>query len=331
MTRLASLCVFVAVLTLSVGADDRLSRPALFAVAPHDELSTELLYTADALGVQGRTELFDVNETEPVRVLKIEDMDETFLLFHVMSTGENVFASIKGAGDEAEMRVWGAGPDEAVFSASGIRIRPRIETGQANLGTLVPATDGVVENLLCLGRSLGIDFTNLSGSGLTNLISRASCSGSNSLALVLTAASCLSVPHPMAIAGCVTGMVQLISCGYINCASCSVSNISKGNTVSGTFAAGCRSTHRNGSYAQFYKFTLSQATTVTIDLTSTTVDTYLFLLQGNGTGGQIVSSDDDNGAGVNARIVRSLSAGTYTIEATTYQQARSGAFSLSLR
>jgi len=57
---------------------------------------------------------------------------------------------------------------------------------------------------------------------------------------------------------------------------------------------------------------------VTIDLTSSK-DTYLFLLEGNNENGSIIERNDDGGTGFNSRITRTLAAGTYTIEATTYR------------
>lgn len=297
-----------------------------FAMAPADDLSAAMVSEAMSLDVHAdQFELFEVNEVQPVRVLKMQTGDQTLLLFHVVSTGQEVFASITGPAEATEMRMWDAGPNELVFSAGGVRVLPRSANGE--IGSI--STNSVVDNLLCLGRAVGIDFSNLSGSGLTSLISRASCTGANSLALFLTAASCLTIPHPMGVAGCVTGMAQIISCGIVNCATCTVLNINVGNSLSGSYQSSCNATHRN-AYAKFYKFQLTRTTNVTIDLASS-VDTYLYLLEGNGTNGRVIQSDDDGGPGVNSRITRSLSAGTYTIEATTYSSGRTGSFTLSIR
>jgi pimeloyl-ACP methyl ester carboxylesterase len=95
--------------------------------------------------------------------------------------------------------------------------------------------------------------------------------------------------------------------------------------VSGTLEPACSSTHRNGSYARYYTFTVSSAGSVTIDLTSAAFDAYLYLLNGNGTSGSVITSNDDS-SGTNARISRTLSAGTYTVEATSYGAGDRGAF-----
>jgi hypothetical protein len=328
MRKFIVLAVLLSFCAVTTRADDVPAPPALMPIGPDDEISQQMLDVAYAVGVIGPSEIYEVNESQPVRVLKIEGIDQTLLVFNELGSGHMVLASIRGSGTETEMRVWDGGPDEAVFTSAGIRIQPRAD--DANPAGLTPAANGVIENLACLGRALGIDFSNLSGSGLTNLISRASCSGASSIALVLTAANCLSIPHPMATIGCITGMTKIIACGYASCATCTVGSISRGNVLSGTFATSCRATHRS-AYAKFYRFTLSSTTTVTIDLTSPAIDTYLYLLQGNGTNGAVIAYDDDSGAGVNARIVRTLGAGTYTIEATTYASGRTGAFTLSLR
>src|SRR5688572_13523748 len=96
--------------------------------------------------------------------------------------------------------------------------------------------------------------------------------------------------------------------------SCSVAAISLGQTVSGSWASDCNSTHRSGRYARFYSFTLGSQTQVRIDLSSSATDAYLLLLNGAGTLGSVIEEDDDDGEGNAARIVRTLSAGSYTIE-----------------
>lgn len=56
----------------------------------------------------------------------------------------------------------------------------------------------------------------------------------------------------------------------------------------------------------------------------------MFLLSGNGPGGNVLASDNDGGVGWQSRIERILQPGTYTIEATTRLPARTGPFTLSL-
>ena len=96
----------------------------------------------------------------------------------------------------------------------------------------------------------------------------------------------------------------------------------------GSWDSGCESTHRRGSYARYYSFVLTRAVEVAISLASSG-DTYLFLLAGAGTDGRVVASNDNIGPGeLNSRIVRRLSAGTYTVEATTVSAGATGSFTL---
>ena len=46
--------------------------------------------------------------------------------------------------------------------------------------------------------------------------------------------------------------------------------------------------------------------------------------------GTVIETDDDDGDGSNARIRRNLSAGTYTVEATTYWSGTTGNFTLRI-
>ena len=106
-------------------------------------------------------------------------------------------------------------------------------------------------------------------------------------------------------------------------------SISLNQNVSGSWESGCVATHRSGRYAKYFTFTLPSSQEVTIDLRSTT-DTYLFLLDGAGQNGSVITFNDDGGNGLNSRIVRTLPAGTYTVEATTYASGRTGDFSVSV-
>lgn len=109
-------------------------------------------------------------------------------------------------------------------------------------------------------------------------------------------------------------------------------SIAGDTTVQATMNAACPSTNKAGSYARYYTFTLDARADVTITLSSKQ-DTYLFLLQGAGRDGRLVSSNDDIvlGNNRNSRIQATLDAGDYTIEATTYERAVTGDFTLTVR
>ena len=103
-----------------------------------------------------------------------------------------------------------------------------------------------------------------------------------------------------------------------------------GGAISGQWTGDCASTHQAGSYARFYSFTLNSFADVTIDLESS-IDTLLYLLEEAGTGGAVLAENDDVESGnTNSRITEFLSAGTYTIEATTYKPGVTGDFTLTV-
>ena len=124
-----------------------------------------------------------------------------------------------------------------------------------------------------------------------------------------------------------------------------VGAIREGSAVSGTWAAGCVTSHPPASnpggtyYARFYTFTLDAASDVTITLSSADASPHLLLLRGAGTGGGMIheaspfSVDPDTDVisiSDTVAIRASLAAGSYTIEATTYYTNATGDFRLRL-
>ena len=108
-------------------------------------------------------------------------------------------------------------------------------------------------------------------------------------------------------------------------------------TTEGSWASDCTSniSAPGGSgdrYARFYTFTLDAESNVTIDLSSDE-DTFLYLRNGITTDGETLADNDDIDTAnrdLNSRIVETLAAGDYTIEATTYNAGRTGTFTLAL-
>ena len=112
--------------------------------------------------------------------------------------------------------------------------------------------------------------------------------------------------------------------------ACTPTTVSLSSTArSGAWTAqDCKSSRQDGSYVDYYTFTLTSRTTVQIDLRSRT-DTYLYLINGaSGSGMGYRLDDDDGGTGLNSRISSTLPAGTYTVAATTYQSNRTGTYTL---
>ena len=106
--------------------------------------------------------------------------------------------------------------------------------------------------------------------------------------------------------------------------------MSADGAVSGSWDSDCASESRDGSYAGYYTFTLGESAEVTITLESS-VDTYLYLREGAGRDGSVLHENDDIVSGnSNSEIQETLSAGTYTIEATTYDAGATGDFTLTV-
>ena len=97
----------------------------------------------------------------------------------------------------------------------------------------------------------------------------------------------------------------------------SLGTLSGTTARSGSWASECESSVPGRGYARYYSFTLTGNAEVTIDLTSS-VNTYLYLREGSATSGTALHDNDDIESGnTDSRIVATLSAATYTIEATT--------------
>ena len=83
-------------------------------------------------------------------------------------------------------------------------------------------------------------------------------------------------------------------------------------------------------YPRFYTFTLDRAYRVDIDLHSED-NTFLRLRTGRQTSGATVDENAGSSSSSDARIVRTLTAQTYTIEATTWPREERGDFTLSIQ
>ncbi|MYC07345.1 MAG: S8 family serine peptidase [Chloroflexi bacterium] len=102
------------------------------------------------------------------------------------------------------------------------------------------------------------------------------------------------------------------------------------NCLSENRPDGDEGTGEGDYYARFYTLAVGAGKRLTIDLTSDH-DAYLYLMRGEGREGSIAASNDDSVPYIdfNSRIViDGLRAGEYTIEATTYEPEKSGAFTL---
>ena len=94
----------------------------------------------------------------------------------------------------------------------------------------------------------------------------------------------------------------------------------------------CQSQRRIGRNALYYRLVVQQAGTVTIDLTSSRIDGFLYLSSGESRSGRVLAFDDNGAGGMNARIEQTLEPGVYTVEVTTAGQVlrQGGRFNLAV-
>ena len=107
-----------------------------------------------------------------------------------------------------------------------------------------------------------------------------------------------------------------------------------GTPVAGSWGEDCESAAREGSQARYYQFTLAGSADVTVRLESDGARPALYLRKGAGvtSGAPIGFNEGEAEYGHRrASIKAGLTAGTYTIEATTYAAGETGDFSLTVR
>lgn len=116
------------------------------------------------------------------------------------------------------------------------------------------------------------------------------------------------------------------TCGFI-------SLLPGGNVVNDTWSDGCQSEVPERGYARYYPFRMSEPATVAITLESHDADPFLYLRSGDGKSGEILAENDDytDGNTQQSHIVADLDVGTYTVEVTTYETDKTGAFKLTVR
>ncbi len=107
--------------------------------------------------------------------------------------------------------------------------------------------------------------------------------------------------------------------GFVELPCFSVAKSSPDFTITGYWTApDCNSVKRTGAKSDFYTFVLDSTKKVTIDLTSSNKDAYLYLRKGLHSEGAVIDFDNDGGTyGTAAQVTKLLEAGAYTVEATT--------------
>lgn len=100
-----------------------------------------------------------------------------------------------------------------------------------------------------------------------------------------------------------------------------------GTNVNGTLAStDCRSPLKPDSYTDFYRVTLPQAGTYLLSESSLTIDTFMLLLNTDGT---LIGANDDVGASTDSRVKAILPAGDYLIGASSFDPNTRGSYAMA--
>ncbi len=110
-------------------------------------------------------------------------------------------------------------------------------------------------------------------------------------------------------------------------ADAAVGAIGAGQTLTGSLTTTDCIFSGRGTYAQGYAFTVTEPTTVRIDLMSGEFDAYLYLTN---TRMEVLSFDDDGGADWNSTILGSFLPGTFILWATSYSAMMTGEYQLAI-
>ena len=116
----------------------------------------------------------------------------------------------------------------------------------------------------------------------------------------------------------------------VHSAACANNALALDTPTPGSWDASCASVSFAGHFAQYYTITVPSSQVITLYLGSAT-NPYLVVHSGSNSSGPVLASDDNSGAGLDAQVVRTLAAGTYTIEATTASPGQTGTFNVVAR
>lgn len=244
---------------------------------------------------------------------------------HARGNARNFGASVCVAA--ANGQVSGGGD---LFGPIYERIRSYLEDGGGCNITFTPSSLSVAANgasaTITVNTNTGCSWSASSNAPWITFSGGSSASGTANLVLSIAAN-----PGP-ARTGTVTVGGATATIQQAGAAPTCVSRAISPGTTTGTLASNCTSPRRAGRAAALFTFNGTAGQRVSIAMSSTAVDSFLYLI---GPNGQVVASDDDGGGGFNARIPEGSglltlpATGAYTIEATTFDPGEQGAFTLA--
>lgn len=104
--------------------------------------------------------------------------------------------------------------------------------------------------------------------------------------------------------------------------------INVGQTINGGLTSSGSCLLATGQFAQFYRFNIASPTLVAMNLASS-FDNFLSLQDGSTNA--LIEEDDDDGPGLDARIVRMLPPGAYLLRVSSFDPGVTGPYSLSVQ
>lgn len=181
---------------------------------------------------------------------------------------------------------------------------------------------------IATGWALGIT-TSGGGTSWINITSGSSGTGNGTVNYTISANSGASQrTGTITVNGQVHTITQAGSGG-----SCPVTQISPGQTISGSLTTSDCIFTGTTRYVDVYNFNGTAGQRVAVSMNSSTFDTYLYLVNSSN---QVLAEDDDGGGSTNSRIPASSgyftlpTAGSYSIWASSFSPDSTGAYSISL-
>jgi uncharacterized protein (TIGR03437 family) len=219
-----------------------------------------------------------------------------------------------------------------LFSAIYDQIRSYLEDGGACNITLTPSSlslgAGGGAATITVNTASGCSWSASTNAPWISFSSATSGRGTANLGVSIAANTGAARSATLNIGGA-TATIQQAGAAPV----CVPRSISPGTASGMLSASACTSPRRAGRAAALFTFNAASGQRVSIAMSSTAVDSFLYLI---GPNGQIVAFDDDGGGGFNARIPEGSglltlpASGVYTIEATTYDPGEQGPFTLVL-
>jgi len=198
----------------------------------------------------------------------------------------------------------------------------------SDLNTHVAGSNGSTTALITVASINGFaDTVNLSASslpaGVTATFGPSAVAASGSSVMTLTLGPTVAPgTYSIRVTGTSGPMSRTITVPVLI-----IARINVGQSVNSSLSTSDpKSLTRPATFSDFYQIVLPADTSVTVDMRSTVLDSFLYLLSASGT---ILASDDDGAGGANARIGPIvLSAGSYMIEATSFGAGELGSYFL---